>query len=262
MKYTIDTKKIVLIIFICLVSFKTYSQTKTIHVFVALCDNVNQGIVPVPKSLGNGQDPKNNLYWGAAYGVKSFLRYKTKDWKLVKTIPTSNSDILERVLFKHVTKEVYLLADAYDGAKIKNCTRNFLKASNHQEPLQVNSNSKLLKFGGNANLVAYVGHDGLMDFNLDITYKKKKEVAKDAIILACYSRNYFSDKIKKTGTNPLLWTTHLMAPEAYTLKAALDGWILNETGKQIDERAAQAYNNYQKCGIRGARNLFATGFKK
>ena len=52
-----------------------------------------------------------------------------------------------------------------------------------------------------------------------------------------------------------------MAPEAYTLKAALDGWIGNESGKQIDERAAQAYHKYQRCGIKGARNLFATGFK-
>jgi len=27
------------------------------HVVVALCDNLNQGIVPVPKSLGDGQQP-------------------------------------------------------------------------------------------------------------------------------------------------------------------------------------------------------------
>lgn len=48
---------------------------KTIHVFVALCDNANQGIVPVPESLGNGQDPKSNLYWGAIYGLKSYFKY-------------------------------------------------------------------------------------------------------------------------------------------------------------------------------------------
>jgi len=51
-----------------------------------------------------------------------------------------------------------------------------------------------------------------------------------------------------------------MAPEAYTLKAAIDGWLLNETGTQIEERAAQTYHQYQKCGIKGARNLFTTGF--
>ena len=53
--------------------------TKTIHVFVALCDNDNQGIVPVPKKLGNGNDPGNNLYWGALYGIRTYLK-KSKDW--------------------------------------------------------------------------------------------------------------------------------------------------------------------------------------
>ncbi|MBS1655648.1 MAG: hypothetical protein JSU05_12430, partial [Bacteroidetes bacterium] len=40
---------------------------KTIHVFVALCDNKYQGIVPVPAKIGNGQDPANNLYWGCSF---------------------------------------------------------------------------------------------------------------------------------------------------------------------------------------------------
>jgi hypothetical protein len=42
------------------------ASVKTIHVFVALCDNKNQGIVPVPEKLGRGDDPDGNLYWGAA----------------------------------------------------------------------------------------------------------------------------------------------------------------------------------------------------
>jgi hypothetical protein len=53
-----------------------------------------------------------------------------------------------------------------------------------------------------------------------------------------------------------------MAPEAYTLEAAIRGWILHESPQKIEIRAEEAYNNYQKCGIKGARNLFATGFKK
>jgi hypothetical protein len=101
-----------------------------------------------------------------------------------------------------------------------------------------------------------------MDFDLDLSFNQLEANTKkvDVIILACYSKSYFSPHIIKAGAYPLLWTTHLMAPEAYTLKAAIDGWLLNETGKQIDERAAQTYNKYQKCGIRGARNLFTTGF--
>lgn len=255
-------KRISLTLFF-LFNLNIFSQTKTIHVFVALCDNQYQGIVPVPNKLGNGKDPRLNLYWGAMYGVKSFFKYKAKEWKLVKTLHAKNPYILERILFKHTSKDVYLLADAYDGEQIKTCTESFLKASNNQHPEKVMFNEKTLNFGGNADLVSYIGHDGLMDFNIDVAYDKITSKKKDVIILACYSRSFFTSELKKANANPLLWTTtHLMAPEAYTLKSAINGWILNETGKQIDERAAQAYHKYQKCGIKAARNLFTTGFKK
>lgn len=49
----------------------TSGQPLLIHLLVPLCDNDNQGIVPVNKTLGNGLDAKNNLYWGALYGVKT-----------------------------------------------------------------------------------------------------------------------------------------------------------------------------------------------
>ena len=49
-------------------------NVRNVHVFVVLCDNKNQGIVPVPERLGDGEKPKTNLYWGARYGVKAFFR--------------------------------------------------------------------------------------------------------------------------------------------------------------------------------------------
>lgn len=242
-------------------TFKSHSQTKTIHVYVALCDNEFQGIVPVPERIGNGKQPNSNLYWGAGYGVKTFFKVKTKDWQLVEQRKSSNPFVLDQLLFKHATKDTYLLAEAYDGEQIKSCIEDFLKVSNGQQPQQITYKGKQLSFGGNADLVAYIGHDGLMDFSVSVDYQPLTTPKKDVIILACYSREFFTPQIKKAQANPLLWTTHLMAPEAYTLKAALDGWLLDETGQQIDERAAQAYHKYQKCGIKGARNLFTTGFK-
>lgn len=50
--------------------------------FVALADNKNQGIVPVAAILGNGEDPQHNLYWGSAYGVKTFFS-RSSDWRLI-----------------------------------------------------------------------------------------------------------------------------------------------------------------------------------
>jgi len=253
-------KTVLTIVLLTFLSVMVLGQVKTIHVFVALCDNKFQGIVPVPKSLGNGKDPNSNLYWGAAFGVKSYFKNKTTDWILLSSLKANNPVILDRLLFKHKSKDIYMLADAYDGEKIKPCVEDFLKASNEQNPIQLTYDSLTLEFGGDADLIAYIGHDGLMDFRVNIQYVTNVKTKKDVIILACYSKEYFSPEIIKAKANPVLWTTHLMAPEAYTLKSALDGWILGETGAEIDERAAQTYNNYQKCGIKGARNLFTSGF--
>jgi len=238
------------------ISVVIQKEAKTIHVFVALCDNKFQGIVPVPSSLGNGKDIRNNLYWGAGYGVKSFFKNKSKDWKLVKKMEPDNPFVLERLLFKHKSNNVFLLADAYDGEQIKTCTEDFLKASNSQNPVVVNFDSLNYGFGGNADLLSYIGHNGLMDFDINVEYKPIQVKKRDVIILACYSKSYFQSEISKAQAKAILWTTHLMAPEAYTLEAAIAGWIQNETREAIVERGAQAYNKYQKCGIRGARNLF------
>ncbi|NQY66691.1 MAG: hypothetical protein HRT72_03070, partial [Flavobacteriales bacterium] len=68
------TQSIWIVVIIALMPIISNGQTRMIHVFTALCDNENQGIVPVPSLIGNGKDVRNNLYWGAGYGVKSFLK--------------------------------------------------------------------------------------------------------------------------------------------------------------------------------------------
>ena len=113
---------------------------------------------------------------------------------------------------------------------------------------------------GGANLVAFVGHNGLMDFNLENQPSKIDDEKRDAVILACASRNYFSKPLKKAGANPVLWTSNLMAPEAYILHDALEGWINAETNEQIQTRAANAYSKYQKISLKSAKNLLVTGW--
>lgn len=232
---------------------------KTIHVLVALCDNKYQGIVPVPSSIGNGQDPKNNLYWGAGHGVKSFFN-KSKDWKLISTQTNPVEGILERLLFKHRSKNIYLLADAYDGRYIRQTTIDFLAASSGQNEIVIETNNKKIYFGGVSDLIAYVGHDGLMDFSIDEKFKGDDKKKRQTIVLACYSKNYFSAHLKQTGAVPLIWTTGLMAPEAYTLHDAIDAWIENKPVIEIRLAAAKAYAKYQKCGLKASQRLLVSGW--
>ncbi len=54
----------------------------------------------------------------------------------------------------------------------------------------------------------------------------------------------------------LVLTTGFMAPEAYTLEAALRRFFGGGTAADVREAAAGAYASYQKCGLGAARRLF------
>lgn len=231
------------------------------YVVVALCDNVNQGIVPVAPALGNGDDAERNLYWGARFGVRTHFK-ASREWQLVSSTRDPSPKVLERLVFRHKSSDAYLVADAYRGAEIRQATADFLNAAsgNTNPTVEIAGKTYGLSKGAAAHLVAYVGHDGLMDFQLTYMPKRRDDLRRDAVVLACISRKYFAPPLRESGANPLLWTTNLMAPEAYVLKAALDGWLAGESGEQVRERAAKAYDAYQNCGLKSARALFATGW--
>jgi hypothetical protein len=249
-------------IVICL-STVAISQTqspKVVHVIVALADNTFQGIVPVPRAIGNGDDFERNLYWGAAFGVKNFFR-KSAERNLVGPCTNPAYPVLERCVFRHEHSNVVLVADAYRGREIKKAIEDFFAFCAGRKVEQVSvAGASTVTAGGGADLIAYVGHDGLMDFRLNGYDTPVDKKLRDAIVLACASKQFFANGLTYTSAKPLLWTTGLMAPEAYVLEAALAGWTRNESGEQIRDRAAKAYNRYQKCGDKAAHHLFATGW--
>ncbi len=252
-------KNLLLLAIIIFTCGNAYAKTRTIHVLVALCDNMHQGIVPVPAKIGNGQDPANNLYWGCAYGVKTYMK-KQPGWKLVKQINKPAKHIYERLVFKHTDSAVYFIADAYDGAQIKQTTIDFLNFSAGLRKEEIIIDGNKIAAGGNADMLCYIGHDGLMEFSLDKYPKKADNKKRDVIVLACASQSYFAEPLKGTGAYPILWTTNLMCPEAYTLAAAVNAWVKNASRNKIREEAAAAYHKYQKCGLGFAKKLLVTGW--
>jgi hypothetical protein len=237
------------------------TKPRVVHVFVALADNEHQGIVPVAAALGNGDDAARNLYWGAAFGVRTFFK-RTAEWKEVHSFKQPNAFILERSIFRNQNGEVLVVADAYRGSEIKQALTDFFRASAGIPDKEAAAGGVIAGVGfqvpATADLVVYVGHDGLMDFPLTVDFGGHSESTRSAIVLACASRSYFRDLLRASGATPLLWTNGLMAPEAYTLKAALDGWIQQESKEEIRKRAATAYAKYQKCSDTAALRLFSS----
>ena len=231
------------------------------HVIVALADNEHQGIVPIPATLGDGDRPQSNLYWGAMYGVRGFLK-RSADWRTV-TIPASKDPwVLERVLFRRdVVRDgkpgtVYLLAEAWQGKQIAASISQFLEMTRGQHVETIRVDGRDVAAGGAAHLVAYIGHNGLMDFEVPaLRPHVEKDLPRVAVVLACLSDSYFS-KVIRPHAAPLVTTASLMAPEAYTLEAVVVNWFTGGTRAEVLESAADAYRRYQKIPIRSARRIF------
>ncbi|HEY1047751.1 MAG TPA: hypothetical protein VGF79_15020 [Bacteroidia bacterium] len=240
------------------------SVQHSIHVMVALCDNLYQGIVKVPEGIGNGQKPGSNLYWGCGYGIKSYFK-KSTEWQLISKRPFPNglkkdSVIMERLVFKNKSKNIYLIADAYNGKYIEQCTKDLILSLQGKKKDTIMINHKTIGLYGNAKLDVYIGHNGLMDFNYSDSISNIDGIQRNCIILACASKNYFSEILKSSNAKPLLWTTNLMCPEAYTLHDALRGYVQNLSDKEIRNLAATAYSKYQKCSLKAALGLLVTGY--
>ncbi|MCX8586765.1 hypothetical protein J3U16_10435 [Gilliamella sp. B3023] len=266
-------RKYLLLMLIMCFSVSCFADPKVIHVVVALCDNKYQGIVPVPAAIGNGQDPKNNLYWGAAYGFKTFFS-KQKEWQVVQVNKPQEGKILEEIIYKHKSKDVYIIAQAYDGKYIDNTIDDFINYSaGKKQSTFTLDNKKIIAGGGKANLVVYIGHNGLMEwswskfFGYETSWasnskeEKEKQKSRYAAVFACKSQKYFSKPLLATGISPLILTMQYMAPEAYSVHAMIDSWLNGESKANVRSKVASAYSKYQNLK-KPAMSMFTTEYSQ
>lgn len=243
---------------------KSEKQPLVIDLYVPLCDNDNQGIVPVNSSLGNGFNLRTNLYWGAGYGIGYYFT-ASNDWKLMAKISQYDKETAEIRILRAVFggDTVFMVARAYWGDQMKECVDDFFRAvSGWQTDTFTLNDSKSLILGEQTDLVGFNGHNGLMDlYPYESPVKEPGDtIHRDVVIIGCVSYDYFTPHLKFTAGYPLVTTKHLMAPEAYVLEPVLKNWALGKSAEEIRLSAGDGYNRIQQCGLRGARNLFRTGW--
>ncbi|WP_147400486.1 hypothetical protein [Acidovorax cavernicola] len=223
-----------------------------VHVVVALVDNASQGIVPVPAAIGNGDDAASNLYWGAAYGLKTFLS-KAPGWRRTGCQSDVTDSILERCEFVWGKDKLRLTAEAWRGRHIDRAMQAFMTQA-----------ATPPKTANRRELVMFVGHDGLMDAvhaNLPAQFPRGTPHGKKAAVLACLSDRFFSKHLLAAGATPVVTTFSLMAPEGYVVEAVARTFAGSDS--QADEKALRraagdAYAKYQKLKPRAGRRVFGT----
>lgn len=217
-----------------------------ISVIVSLVDNASQGIVPVPAKIGNGDDPKSNLYWGALYGVKTFLS-KADGWRKLECKKNISDTILERCEFAWQDK-LTVTADAYRGSRIGQAMLEFMQQAATPPKAETRE------------MVVYVGHDGLMDEQnqpLVKDFPKHAGHDKQAVVLACLSDEFFSEHVLAAGSKPVVTTFSFMAPEAYVLEAVARGFANQSSEAELRSLAGTAYARYQHISAKAGKSVFA-----
>ena len=139
-----------------------------------------------------------------------------------------------------------LTADAYRGAAIQDCIADFFAALSSDEPL------------ARLPLVAYIGHNALMDAALPASATAKHGPGRQAMVLCCKSAGYFGPHLGAVNARPVLLTTQLMYPGGFILHAALDGWTRGESLDAIHDRAAASYARNQKISVKAAHGVFTS----
>ena len=234
------------------------------HILVPLCDNLNQGIVPTSPKLGNGMDLRNNLYWGVRHGMKTIFK-RNKKWKLVKEIKNPDSNILERVIYQRIFKnnaKVILVLDAYRGDRMKACLEDYFNALAENKTEVITVDSTEIPIYGNADLIGFNGHNGLMDTEISYSITKENIRQKDAISISCQSKYYFNERFEKLNAYPLVVTTNNLYPGGFIVEGIIEKWAIQKSDELIRQEAGNAYHRVKKCGVKGARRLFQTGWNK
>lgn len=231
-----------------------------VHCLVPLCDNENQGIVPVSESLGDGLNLRTNLYWATGHGMKAYFQ-KSSKWKTLKIYTPDSPDILERAVFraKIGKANVYLISDAYRGDRMPECLRDYFQSLSGKKKEVFQIDSLKIQLNGNADMIAFNGHNGLMDAHAEFENAQDNR-EKDAVAIGCVSNSYFKPYFFQARAYPLVMTTGLMYPGAFILDDVIQKWAMNESELNIRYAAGDAYNRVMKCGQRGGRNLFSTGW--
>lgn len=231
-----------------------------VHAFVALY-GYNKEKYDGMAIWEDGMDPNTNLYWGSGYGFRTYFK-RYDNWELVHQEQNISDTVLERLIFKKTfsnNAEVYLIADAYIGYEMKTCLKNYFDALTEQNLDSITLNGITIAANGNANLIVFNGHNGLMDNWVEPNYQKCSRL-KETAVIACYSGLYFTPYLVNCYTYPLMITKELIPAEAYILSSIIEAWALLKTENEIIDSVLEKYcsiHNYRKDQI---KYMFKSGW--
>ncbi len=241
-----------------------------VEVHVPLCDN---SIIPCgnPK-LGDGENPETNLYWATTPGFGRWFIRRGSGWKRVKLEGTETGD--KDVLAVHVYRrtvsapaawrklgapkqfELDLVVRAWRGTAIDRALAAYAQDISGGGTRTVKlDGGGTLDGGSAAQLVAWVGHNRLMDVST-FDWPKPAATKQGTIAIACHTAAYMEESVSAPARVPLLMTRDFLFSNAAPLEAAVLAFASGGSYAAIRSDATVAYAGVQKRPVAKIAGVF------
>ncbi len=216
-----------------------------VQVHVPLCDN---DIIACGNArLGDGDRPASNLYWATTEGTLGWFGRRGGGWTQVLATDgaaVALPDVLDLRVWRREVRTprawrargvparypLYVVAFAWRGERIDDALVRFADdLYGRSATAVVLPDGTRLAAGGDAHVVAYVGHNRLMDLT-GFDWRGRAASAdprpRGALAIACHTAVYVQDVVPGPSRVPLLFTRDYLLASS----AALAGAVLALAG--------------------------------
>lgn len=242
-----------------------------VEVHVPLCDS---SIIACGNAkLGDGDNPDTNLYWHTTPGFGEWFARRGAGWKRVlaqRAGATGDRDVLAVHVYRRAitapaswrkrgapaTFELDIVVHGWRGTAIDRALAAYAAdVSGGPARTLVLDDGTQLAAGGAAQLVAYVGHNRLMDLDR-FEWPAPPAAAQGAIAIACSTAPYMEAEVSAPTRVPLLMTHDLLFANAAPLEAAVLAFARGGDYARIRRDATAAYAQVQERPVEKMSGVF------
>lgn len=242
-----------------------------VEVHVPLCES--SIIACGNKKLGDGDNPETNLYWSTTPGFGEWFARRGSGWKRLakqKAGETGDADVLAVHVYRRsiatpaawrkrgapAQLEIDLVIHGWRGTAIDRALAAYAEDVSGAKPRPVTlADGSTLEAGGAAQIVAWVGHNRLMDLE-SFQWPAPGTLAKGAIAIACHTAAYMEAEVPAPTRVPLLLTRDFLFANAAPLEATVLAFAAGGDYAAIRLAAATAYAGVQKREVRQVYGAF------
>ncbi|HEU0030534.1 MAG TPA: hypothetical protein VFQ53_07875 [Kofleriaceae bacterium] len=248
-----------------------HGKPLVVEIHVPLCDN---SIIACGNAkLGDGDNPDTNLYWWTTPGFGSWFARKGTGWKRVlkqRGEATGDKDVVAVEVYRRSitapaawqqrgvgkTFPLVLVIHGWRGKAIDRALAAYAAdlSDGPARTVTLDDGSKIAA-GGAAQLVAWVGHNRLMDLD-DYAWPKPPARPIGMLAIACATAPYMEADVAGSSRVPLLMTRDLLFANAAPLEATVLAFVTGGGYARMRADATAAYAKVQERPVAKVAGVF------